>query len=463
MVFSSMLFLFIFLPILFAIYFVVPKKFRNVRNGVLLIFSLIFYASNEPVNIFIMLGSIMINYALGLALEYTDKRKLIFWTAVIINLGLLVYFKYTGFIVTNINSLTGFNIAIKKIVMPVGISFFTFQAMSYVFDIYYGTSKAQKNPFNVILYISLFPQLVAGPIVRYQTIADEIEHRNENEKDFTDGTVLFIVGLAKKLLIANTVGFIADTAFAEPNINFAFAWLGIVSYTLQIYFDFSAYSDMAIGLGRIFGFHFLENFNYPYISKSITEFWRRWHISLSVWFRDYLYIPLGGNRCSKWKHIRNIMIVWMATGIWHGASWNFLVWGLYYGIILIIEKQFLMKYLEKMPKLLRHIYTMLIVMIGFVFFRADNLTLALEYLKAMFTFKPIVLGASNELQLLLNNAVILIFAIIGATPIAPFVGNMLANSKLKSPLRFVFCVVIFALSVMFLTGSTFNPFIYFRF
>lgn len=459
MVFSSMLFLFVFLPALMVLYFAVPKKFRWLRNFVLLIFSLIFYASNEPENILVMLASIMANYVLGLLVEMVRAKKTVVFLSVALNLGVLIYFKYTNFLYDNISQLLGLKGEIEKIVMPVGISFFTFQAMSYVFDIYYGNTRAQKNPLNVILYIALFPQLVAGPIVRYETVAEEILNRSENEREIAEGISEFIIGLAKKIVIANQMGVIADAAFAEHNINFLFAWLGIIGYTMQIYFDFSAYSDMAIGLGKVLGFHFPQNFNYPYISQSVTEFWRRWHISLSVWFRDYLYIPLGGNRCSKAKHLRNIMIVWLATGIWHGASWNFVVWGLYYGIILIIEKELISGVLKKLPGILRHIYTMLIVLIGFVFFRADNLTAAVEYLRAMFTFEPIEIGASNEIQLLLNNGVVLAVAIIGSTPIIRLFGRL----KFKPPFKFAYCMAIFLMSVVYLTSSTFNPFIYFRF
>lgn len=459
MVFSSMLFLFVFLPALLVLYFAVPEQLRWLRNGVLLVFSLIFYASNEPVNILVMVASVFVNYFLGLLAERRESRKSAAVLAVILNLGILTYFKYTNFLCDNITRLTGVELPIGKIIMPVGISFFTFQAMSYVFDVCGGSTRAQRNPLNVMLYIALFPQLVAGPIVRYETVADEISDRYENFDEAADGITDFIIGLAKKILIANRVGIIADAAFAEKDINFAFAWLGIICYTLQIYFDFSAYSDMAIGLGKVFGFHFPQNFNYPYISKSVTEFWRRWHISLSVWFRDYLYIPLGGNRCSKAKHLRNIMIVWLATGIWHGASWNFVVWGVYYGIILIIEKEFLHKVLDKLPSLFGHIYTLFVVLIGFVFFRADTLTAAFTYIRAMFTFKPVVMGTSNELLFLHDNALVLVLAIIGCTPVK----KLLDGFPLKAPLRFVYCTALMLLSIVYLTSSTFNPFIYFRF
>jgi alginate O-acetyltransferase complex protein AlgI len=437
----------------------VPKRFRGARNMVLLIFSLIFYASNEPKNILIMLASIMLNYVFGLLVERTSRKKLVVFLSVVLNLSILIYFKYTNFLCDNISAITGIDINIQKIIMPVGISFFTFQAMSYVFDIYFGSTKAQKNPLNVILYISLFPQLVAGPIVRYETIAEEISSRDENERDIADGIAGFIIGFAKKIIIANEMGVIADLAFGEPKLDMLYAWVGIVAYTFQIYFDFSAYSDMAIGLGKIFGFHFPQNFNYPYIAQSITDFWRRWHISLSVWFRDYVYIPLGGNRCSRLKHLRNIMTVWLLTGIWHGASWNFVVWGLYYGIILIIEKNFLMGILNKAPRILRHIYTMLIVLVGFVFFRADNLTAAWEYLKVMFGGGVIYSADSNAMHLLTNNSAMLIIALIGSMPII----RLFDGVKYRQALRFGYCMFIFLVSIMYLTSSTFNPFIYFRF
>lgn len=380
--------------------------------------------------------------------------------SVLMNLSLLVYYKYTGFIVGNINNLFGTELFIKKIVMPVGISFFTFQGMSYVFDIYYGWSKAQKNILNVILYIALFPQLVAGPIVRYQTIEDELTGRSENEHLIAEGIGYFIIGLGKKMIIANQMGIVADAAFAEAAPTVALCWLGAIGYTLQIYFDFSAYSDMAIGLGKVFGFTFPENFNYPYIATSITDFWRRWHISLSTWFRDYLYIPLGGNRCSKGRQILNIMTVWLATGIWHGASWNFVVWGVYYGVLLIVEKFFLKDILNRLPSVFRHIYTMLIVIIGFVFFRADTLTAAVTYLKTMFGVG--ILTGGNELQLLSNYYVFILMGIVGSFPVAGLVKKHLKGGAYCFA-KYVYLVSVFAISVLFLTGSTFNPFIYFRF
>ena len=460
MVFSSTSFLFGFLPLLFIIYFLVPRKFREIRNIVLLLFSLVFYGCNEKFFVWIMIGSIACNYVFGLLLENCKKKKLVLFISVIMNLGLLVYYKYTGFIVDNINGFFGADIVIKKIIMPVGISFFTFQGMSYVFDVYYGWSKAQKNILNVMLYIALFPQLVAGPIVRYQTIEEELTSRSENENLIANGIGLFIIGLGKKMIIANQMGIIADAAFSEPSLTTALCWLGAVCYTLQIYFDFSAYSDMAVGLGKVFGFTFPQNFNYPYIASSITDFWRRWHISLSTWFRDYLYIPLGGNRCSKGRHIINIMTVWLATGIWHGASWNFIVWGVYYGVILIIEKFFLKNVLEKMGSVLRHIYTMLIVIIGFVFFRADTLTSAVEYLKVMFGAGALTGG--NELQLLSNYYVFIIMGLAGSLPVSALVKKLVRGGA-YSVLRYVYLVAVLSVSVMFLAGSTFNPFIYFRF
>lgn len=460
MVFSSTSFLFGFLPLLFIIYFAVPKKFRGTRNFILLLFSLVFYGCNEKFFVWIMLASIVCNYIFGLLIANCKRKKLVLFLSVLMNLSLLVYYKYTGFIVGNINNLFGTELFIKKIVMPVGISFFTFQGMSYVFDIYYGWSKAQKNILNVILYIALFPQLVAGPIVRYQTIEDELTGRSENEHLIAEGIGYFIIGLGKKMIIANQMGIVADAAFAEAAPTVALCWLGAIGYTLQIYFDFSAYSDMAIGLGKVFGFTFPENFNYPYIATSITDFWRRWHISLSTWFRDYLYIPLGGNRCSKGRQILNIMTVWLATGIWHGASWNFVVWGVYYGVLLIVEKFFLKDILNRLPSIFRHIYTMLIVIIGFVFFRADTLTAAVTYLKTMFGVG--MLTGGNELQLLSNYYVFILIGIVGSFPVAGLVKKHLKGGAYCLA-KYVYLVSVFAISVLFLTGSTFNPFIYFRF
>ncbi len=328
MVFSSVVFLFAFLPAVLACYFLTPRRFRFLRNLILLAFSLAFYAFGEPLYVLVMLFSILLNYVLGFFVEKNrnkQSRVLACAVAVILNIGILVYFKYTGFFVEILNGMTGLELQMAKITMPIGISFFTFQGLSYVLDVYFDNARVQKNPLNVALYISFFPQLIAGPIVRYETIAEQIEERNENLSDAAAGISRFIMGFGKKILIANNVGLVADAVFSKQpgELSSLLAWFGLIAYSLQIYFDFSGYSDMAIGLGKIFGFHFLENFNYPYISQSITEFWRRWHISLGTWFRDYVYIPLGGNRGGVRRHIRNIVVVWMLTGFWHGRGVEF--------------------------------------------------------------------------------------------------------------------------------------------
>ena len=357
MVFSSISFLFVFLPLLLAVYFLLPARLREGRNLVLLLFSLFFYGYGGPRFLLLMLLSIAVNYAGGLLAAPGQRRRRL-WTGLVtaVNLGLLGWFKYAGFLGANLNRIwTG--LPVPEVALPIGISFFTFQGLSYVLDVYRGEAVAERNPLRVALYISLFPQLVAGPIVRYTTVADEIRSRRETLDAFTDGAVRFLFGLGKKMLLANQLGLLADQVYAtRPEfLTTALAWLGAAAYTGQIYFDFSGYSDMAIGLGRMFGFHFLENFNYPYLSQSVTEFWRRWHISLSTWFRDYLYIPLGGNRCAHWKHIRNILVVWALTGLWHGAAWNFLCWGLYFGLLLLGEKYGWGRILERAPAALRHL------------------------------------------------------------------------------------------------------------
>ena len=361
------------------------QKFRTYKNLVLLAFSILFYAWGEPAFVLVMILSIIANYAFGRLIDkYRKKDKVFLWLSVIFNLGILFIFKYLCFTLQNIGWLINKDFSSIKIALPIGISFFTFQAMSYVIDVYKKKVKVQKSLFNLGLYISLFPQLIAGPIVRYETIAKEIENRYENYDDFAEGTVRFIQGLAKKVIIANQVALVADAAFETPinELSTAFAWLGAIAYTLQIYFDFSGYSDMAIGLGRMFGFHFLENFNYPYMASSITDFWRRWHISLSSWFRDYVYFPLGGSRVdSKSSHIFNLFVVWLLTGIWHGANWTFIAWGLFYFILLVIEKQ---TGLDKKKAWWGHIYTMFFVILAWVLFRATNITNAYEYIKVLF-------------------------------------------------------------------------------
>ena len=470
MVFSGFTFLFIFLPVLLLLYFLVPVRFRSVRNLVLLAFSLFFYAYGGPEFLLLMLASIAINYVFAL-LSYRKGRgiRLALIAAVVLNLALLGYFKYAGFVCENLAAL-GIGIAVPDIVLPIGISFFTFQGMSYVIDVYRGDVPAAKNPLWVALYISLFPQLIAGPIVRYSTIADEIITRRETLDDFSGGLTRFIIGLAKKVIIANTVGLMADGIYATPagGLTAALAWLGAIAYTFQIYFDFSGYSDMAIGLGRMFGFHFLENFDYPYISKSITEFWRRWHISLSTWFRDYLYIPLGGNRRGKRRQIFNMLVVWALTGLWHGAEWNFLLWGLYYFLLLVCEKYVWKRQLAALPGFFKHVYALLFIVLGWVIFRCESLPAVGSCLAAMFGGAPLSDGMTA--YYLAEYWWVLVLAVIASLPLKQRLETALQKRQNRPFFRFVsawapkaWALALFALCYVRLLSGTFNPFIYFRF
>jgi alginate O-acetyltransferase complex protein AlgI len=471
MVFSSIAFLFFFLPALLLLYYLIPRRYREARNIVLLGFSLFFYAYGGPRFLVLMLVSITINYVCGLFVsgEHPDKRRRFFLTAaVVLGLGLLGWFKYAGFFTETLNAL-GTNLPVPHITLPIGISFFTFHGLSYIIDVYRGTAKPMKNPLRVALYISLFPQLVAGPIVRYATVSDHLAERHENLTDFGEGAVRFVFGLAKKMLLANALGAIADRAFQIPaaSLSAGMAWVGAIAYTGQIYFDFSAYSDMALGLGRMFGFHFLENFNYPYISRSVTEFWRRWHISLTSWFRDYVYIPLGGNRVSRWKHIRNIAVVWLLTGFWHGAAWNFIMWGLWFCLLLLGEKFLWGKALEKSPGVLRHGYTLLLVIVSWVLFRADTLGYAVSYLSSMFSF-----GGPSDGQavyMLRQYWPELIAAVVAAMPVKDALkewlekrrGGFAAAVLVWGPR--LLAALLLGVSYLKLVTGSFNPFIYFRF
>ena len=412
MLFTSISFLYYFLPIVLIIYFIMPNKYRNF---LLFVSSMFFYFYGEPKYIILMLLEILIAYFGAIIIDKT-KNKTVFVFTILIHVLLLCFFKYTDFLITNINSIFKTNISLLRISLPIGISFYTFQIISYVVDVYKGKVSVQKSFIRLATYVSLFPQLIAGPIVRYETIEEELKTRSHNFENFAEGARRFTIGLAKKVLIANILGELC-TNFDSSSKSLIFYWLFSISYMLQIYFDFSAYSDMAIGLGRIFGFHFLENFNYPYISKSITEFWRRWHISLSSWFKDYVYIPLGGNRVGKIKLLRNILIVWLLTGFWHGASWNFIVWGLMFGIILIIEKLWFNKYLEKLPNILKRIYVLFIVMISFIIFRADNLSEAFKIINGLFGFNKDVFINEITIYNLKNYFVVILIAILAATPI----------------------------------------------
>ena len=471
MVFSSMTFIWIFLPILLFVYYISKEKYRNI---ILLIFSLIFYSWGEHKYIVLMLISILVNYIFGRILDKCNKKKnktIVLIFSIIFNLGLLVYFKYFNFIATNIDNIIGNNvIPNKNIVLPIGISFYTFQIMSYIIDLYRGDIKVQKNLLNLALYISFFPQLIAGPIVKYKDIDEQLQKRTVTIEKFSNGIKRFVYGLAKKVIFANTLAYIADTIF-NSNIEFLnmpIAWLGAICYTLQIYFDFSGYSDMAIGLGKMFGFEFMENFNLPYISESITEFWRRWHISLSTWFKEYLYIPLGGNRKGKIRTYINLLIVFFATGIWHGASWNFVVWGLFNGFFLVIERIKLKELLDKNKlKFINHIYALLVIIFGWVLFRADTLKSALQYMKIMIS--PSKQLVNFDTSLIINNRnIMMIIVVILFSGILQTIFNKLKNKeKIKEIYHRYFEVIVICLlmfvSIMMLASNTYNPFIYFRF
>ena len=470
MVFSSLVFLFVFLPITLLFYFIVPRKYRNF---ILLIVSLIFYAWGEPVYIVLMLFSTVIDFINGLLVEkYADqpkKAKKVVIFAVIVNLSLLTFFKYSGFIVSNVNALMGTTFTVPDIALPIGISFYTFQTMSYTIDVFRKDAPAQKNIINLGAYVTMFPQLIAGPIVRYQTVAEQLNHRKETQSLFASGVERFVIGLGKKVLLANNIGLLWSqvSSMAISELTVMTSWLGVIAFGLQIYFDFSGYSDMAIGLGRMFGFELLENFNYPYISQSITEFWRRWHISLGTWFRDYVYIPLGGNRKGKWRTYLNVFIVWFLTGLWHGASWNFILWGLYFGIIITIEKVFLMKWLSYAPRLIRHLYTLVLLIIGWGLFAFENLSYLKDYFRVMFGFKEVALYDQVTLYYLMTNGVLLIILVIASTPLAKQMYQKLKQSKrgelLDVVLSPIVCLLILILSTAYLVDSSYNPFLYFRF
>ncbi|MFD3158106.1 MBOAT family O-acyltransferase [Haloimpatiens sp. FM7330] len=468
MVFSSLIFIFVFLPLTIFTYYIVP---RALRNFILVVASLIFYAWGEPTYIVIMLFSTVFDYINGLLIHKYKERKtitrLVLINSIVVNLGILCFFKYYGFVVDNINAVFNLGLTAKKLPLPVGISFYTFQTMSYVIDLYLGKVKMQKNIISFAAYVTMFPQLVAGPIVKYGDIAKQLNNRKESLDMFGEGVELFVIGLGKKVLLANNIGILWSSVKALPmnNLSVLSAWLGIIAFTFQIYFDFSGYSDMAIGLGKMFGFHINKNFNYPYISKSITEFWRRWHMSLGSWFREYVYIPLGGNKKGRLKQYRNIFIVWFATGLWHGASWNFVFWGLYFGVFLVIEKTFLLKWFDNKPKFIGHVYTMLIVIVGWVLFEFDNITQGLAFIKVMFGFGTHSLIDGSALYYLYTNALLFIVIILCSTPIPRKVFLSL-QSKLKMigviVVPIIYMLIVFV-STAYLVNETYNPFLYFRF
>ena len=463
MLFTSISFLYYFLPIVLIIYFIVPKKYKNL---ILFIFSLIFYFYGEPKYIFLMILEILIAYIGAILIDKYKSKKILILT-LFIHIILLIIFKYTNFLTTNINNVFNTNFKLLNIALPIGISFYTFQIISYIVDVYKGKVKVQKSFLKLATYVSLFPQLIAGPIVRYEVIENELDNRKLSFEDFSIGVRRFTIGLAKKVLIANMLGELCTKFSLVDERSIVLYWIFAISYMLQIYFDFSAYSDMAIGLGRMFGFHFLENFDYPYVSKSITEFWRRWHISLGSWFRDYVYIPLGGNRVSKIKHLRNILIVWLLTGIWHGASWNFVIWGLMFGIILIIEKLFLKKYLEKLPNFIRRIYVLFIVMISFIIFNADTISDAISNIIGLFGFNKETFINNYTIYYLKSYFIILVIAIIASTPlIKKQLENMKKNkfmNKLINILEPIYIVSLLLIVTSYLIDNSYNPFLYFRF
>ncbi len=468
MLFSSMTFVFMFLPIVCATYLLARKE---LQNYILLIASILFYAWGEPRYLAIMILTILVNY---IGANYISRshnamhRKLLLIATIVVDLSFLFYFKYFNFVMDNINQIFHTQINFIDVVMPIGISFYTFQALSYVVDVYRGEVKAQRDIYKLALYITLFPQLVAGPIVKYHDVDEQISDRTVTFDKVAYGVKRFIVGLAKKMLIANTLGAVADKIFTQPVENFdaLTAWVGAIAYTLQLYYDFSGYSDMAIGLGSIFGFKFLENFNYPYISKSITEFWRRWHISLSTWFKEYLYIPLGGNRVSKRRNLFNLLVVFLATGIWHGASWNFIFWGLWHGAFIIFEKLTGWHKKEGGLKIniAQHIYTMFAFVIGWVMFRADNMAYAWDYLKNMFGFIS-EHKITYKLPYYIDNIEIITFvvAIICAMPIFRGILEVKYERKVLRTIINIWLIVLFVLSASSIAASTYNPFIYFRF
>lgn len=466
MLFSSITFLYYFLPCVLILYFIAPKK---LKNTVLLIASLVFYAWGEPKYVILMIASIVVGYVSGILIEAFSKQKakrFFLVMSITINLMFLCVFKYADFFIENFNAVTGISVPLLRLALPIGISFYTFQILSYTVDVYRKSVPAQKNIINLATYITMFPQLIAGPIVRYSDVYKELENRKHSFEKISYGIRRFVIGLAKKVLLANTLGELCEIFKASDDKSVLFYWLYAIAFALHIYFDFSGYSDMAIGLGRIFGFQFCENFNYPYISKSVTEFWRRWHMSLGTWFRDYVYIPLGGNRVSKLRHFFNIFVVWMLTGFWHGAAWNFIIWGLFFAVLLIIEKQFILKFLDK-SRVLARIYTLLAVLVSFVIFNSANMNEAFEYIKNMLGFGGVPLVSDELLYYTKSFAVIIILAIIGATPVVKTIALKLSKTEKISYIQpFAESAVLVFLLIMttaYLVDGSFNPFLYFRF
>ena len=466
MLFSSIPFLYYFLPSVLILYFLAPQK---LKNTVLLISSLVFYGWGDPKYVIMMVASIIIGFVSGLLIEATNeksKKKLILTINIIINLGFLGFFKYSNFFIENFNSVTGLSLNLLNVALPIGISFYTFQILSYAVDVYRGTVKAQKNLINLATYITMFPQLIAGPIVRYSDIVGSLTERKISFEKISTGLRRFIIGLSKKVLLANALGELCVAFKASDDKSLLFYWLYAIAFCLQVYFDFSGYSDMAIGLGKILGFEFMENFNFPFISKSISEFWRRWHISLGSWFRDYVYIPLGGNRVKKTRWIFNILVVWFLTGFWHGAAWNFIIWGLYFVIFLIFEKTPVGKFVTK-THVLNRIYTLFFIIISFVIFDAVNMGEAFNYIKSMLGFSGVSLISTEFIYYLKEYSIILVLSVVGATPLVKKIAIRLTEIKgVKTLVGILEPIVLIALLVLvtaYLVDGSFNPFLYFRF
>jgi len=466
MLFSSIPFLYYFLPVVIIAYFAVPRK---LKNAVLLLTSLFFYGWGEPKYVLLMIGSIILGFVSGLLIERFEKKsckKTVVAVYSVLVLGILFTFKYLGFFTDNLNKL-GFSMKVLKIALPIGISFYTFQLLSYAIDVYRGETPAQKNIISFGAYITMFPQLIAGPIVRYSDIARELNDRKTTWEDVREGILLFAIGLGKKILLANQLGEFCEIFRASGDQSLLFYWLYALAYAMHVFFDFSGYSDMAIGLGRIFGFHFIRNFNYPFISKSVTEFWRRWHMSLGTWFRDYVYIPLGGNRVAPWRRIFNILVVWALTGFWHGASWNFVLWGLFYAALLILEKQISLKRLDKVPAALRHIGVCIATMLGFVLFANEDLGIVLRDLSGLFGGQGLPLSSVETIYYLRSFLVVIVISMVASTPLFSIavkklrtVGPMDRVLNVLQPVAVLFLLV---LSTAYLVDGSFNPFLYFRF
>lgn len=464
MVFSSLVFLFAYLPITLLAYYLVPRQGRNIF---LFIVNLIFYGWGEPKLVLLMVFNIFFNYIGGWLVDKyradAKKKKLFLILTCVLDIGILAVFKYTGMITETLNMLPFLNIPELQISLPIGISFYTFQTMSYVIDVYRDDAPVSKNFINFGTYVALFPQLIAGPIVRYRDVAEQLVNRRETLEMFTRGVKLFMVGLAKKVIIANTMGTLTTNIFATTDENGVVGtWVGIIAYTFQIYFDFSGYSDMACGLGNMLGFEFLKNFNYPYIAKSITDFWRRWHISLSTWFKEYVYIPLGGNRKGVKRQILNLLIVWGLTGLWHGAAYNFVLWGLYYGLLLILEKFVLKKFLDRLPSFVQHIYTLFIVIIGWGLFYFNDVGQLGEFMADLFNFGNGICG-NQAFNLIMSNLPMLIIAAVASTPLAAMLYNRFEHTHFMWIPETLYCMGVLAVSTASLVNQSYNPFLYFRF